>query len=98
MANESIEISKSGVDAAISDLRNIQEKIEACNKSTNSELGNINEAWQGADATLYVNRMKEDYAVLLERYAESLDSYIEFLAKVYPKYEEFDQNREEVGL
>lgn len=95
---ENIKIIKSGVDGAIEQLQGVKENIETCNKTIIEELDKISEAWEGAAATKYVNRMRIDYTEVLSRYIGVFDSYINFLKQVHPKYEEFDTSREEVGL
>ena len=90
MAADKIVITQASVANVVSELRAEQEKISSYKGSLDTELDNINKAWEGADATKYTQKMKDDYSVLLEAFVESLTSYINFLEKVYGEYEQFD--------
>lgn len=90
MAADKIVITKANVEKVVSELRAEQENIKNYNKNLGTELESINKAWEGADATKYTNKMKDDYSVLLEAFSESLTSYIDFLEKVYGEYKSFD--------
>ena len=90
MAADKIVITQANVANVVSELRAEQEKIDSYKKNLDSELDSINQAWEGADATKYTQKMRDDYNVLLEAFSKSLASYISFLEKVYGEYERFD--------
>ncbi len=90
MAADKIVITQANVANVVSELRAEQEKIGSYKSNLETELDNINKAWEGADATKYTQKMRDDYNVLLEAFNESLASYINFLEKVYGEYEQFD--------
>ncbi len=90
MASDRIVVTASGISNVVSELKAEQSNIKGYISSLDTELGNINKAWQGADATKYTEKMKDDYKVLLTSINESFDSYIEFLSKVYGEYEKLD--------
>ena len=71
-------------------LRTEQNKIKTYKKTLENELDKINNAWEGIDAIKYTKKMRDDYAILLEEFNDSLESYINFLEKVYNEYEYFD--------
>ncbi len=87
---DKIVITQANVAKVASELRAEQTNLETYKSNIETELDNINQAWQGADATKYTQKMRDDYAVLLEEFNKSLESYINFLEKVYGEYERFD--------
>lgn len=97
MAAEKICVSSKLQDIA-NKMKGYSEEISTYENNLGTELDSINESWQGADATAYTKKMRDDYAVLLKGFIDSLDSYVEFLSHVYEKYEEFDNNREEIEI
>ena len=86
-----IGITKSGVDGIVSDLQEEQKKITDYTSKLDTELGNINQAWKGADATKYTEKMQDDYKLLLKEYNESLQSYIDYLSGVFGEYQKHDE-------
>ena len=60
-------------------------------ESIDSELGKVNEAWEGSNSTLFTKKMRDDYSVLLNALNESLDSYISYLKGVYKEYDTLDK-------
>lgn len=87
---DKIVITQANVANVVSELRAEQTNIGNYKSNIETELDNINKAWEGADAIKYTQKMRDDYAVLLEAFNESLESYINFLDKVYGEYERFD--------
>lgn len=84
-------ITKGTLDSeVISVLQQEKDNITNYINELDQELGAINEAWRGADATKYISKMKDDYSVLLNNLNECLQSYIDYLNNVYPQYENFD--------
>lgn len=90
MANK-IGITKAGVDNIVSDLQGEKEKITGYISKLDTELGNINTAWVGSDATKYTSKMRDDYKVLLQELNESLQSYIDYLGGVFGEYQKHDE-------
>jgi len=88
---DKIGITKSGVDNIVSELQGEQEKITNYMKTLDTELGNVNQAWKGADATKYTEKMQDDYKVLLKEYNDSLQSYIDYLSGVFGEYQKLDE-------
>ena len=88
---ESIGITKSSVDSIVSNLQTEQEKISGYMKTLDTELGSVNQAWQGADATKYTEKMRDDYKVLLKEFNDSLQSYIDYLSGVFGEYQKLDE-------
>ena len=87
---ESIGITKTSVDSIVSNLQAEQEKITGYMKTLDTELGNVNQAWQGSDATKYTEKMRDDYKVLLKEFNDSLQSYIDYLSGVFAEYKKLD--------
>ena len=88
---EKIGITKSRIDSIISEMQNEQENIASYITKLDTELGNVNEAWKGADATKYTIKMKDEYKTLLTELNESLQSYIDFLSGVFAEYQKLDE-------
>ena len=89
-SSERIVITSSNVNKVVSGLKTEQEKITGYITNLDTELGKVNEAWKGADAIKYTEKMKDDYSVLLTNLNECLGTHIEFLSKVYSEYERID--------
>ena len=87
---ENIAISNSKVKSIVSMLREEKENIDGFLSSLNVEVDNINVAWQGQDALAYINKMKNDYNVLIDDFNKCLDTYIEFLNGVFNEYDTFN--------
>lgn len=87
---DKIAISAEMVKSIVTKLREDQEKIIGYKETLCTELDAINKAWEGADATLYTDKMRDDYSLLLEEFGKCLESYIDFLDKVYDEYKKFD--------
>ena len=85
-----IVVTQSGITSVVKELQEEQKNIGDYIKSIDTELGNINKAWEGADAIKYTEKMKDDYQVLLTDYNECLQSYIDFLEEVPSKYDELN--------
>ncbi|MBR2828712.1 MAG: WXG100 family type VII secretion target [Bacilli bacterium] len=90
MASEKIVITSSNVFSIVSTLRGEFENIKGYISTLDKELENINEAWKGADATKYTEKMKDDYSVILASLVEVLNSFADFLSKVFQEYEKVD--------
>ena len=90
MASEKIVITNSSVASVVSTLRQEFDSIKSCISTLDNELGSINKAWEGAAATKYTEKMKDDYAVLLQELVNTLQSFSDFLSKVFSEYEKFD--------
>ena len=87
---DKIAISAEMVKSIVTKLREDQEKIIGYKETLCTVLDAINKAWEGADATLYTDKMRDDYSLLLEEFGKCLESYIDFLDKVYDEYKKFD--------
>ena len=85
-----IAISDGDVKRIVAKLKEDQEKIIEYKETLCTELDAINKAWEGADATLYTDKMRDDYSLLLEEFGKCLESYFDFLDKVYGEYKAFD--------
>ena len=88
---EKIGITKASVDNIVNELQSEQGKITNYISKLDTELGNINQAWQGADATKYTAKMRDDYKVQLNQFNESLQSYIDYLSGVFGEYQKLDE-------
>ena len=82
---------KSGIDEIIDMLESEKKNISGYIESIDSELGKVNEAWEGSNSTLFTKKMRDDYSVLLNALNESLDSYISYLKGVYKEYDTLDK-------
>ena len=85
-----IGITKGDVDNIVRELSEEKENIEKYITKLDTELGNINDAWKGLDATKYTLKMRQDYKATLESYVTSYQSYIDFLSSVYDAYKNLD--------
>ena len=90
MASDKIVITSSNVTSVASSLREEFENINGYISTLDKELGSINDAWKGAAATKYTEKMKDDYAVILTSLVEVLNSFADFLSKVFQEYEKVD--------
>ena len=72
------------------DLGTEKDNITSCISKLDTELEQINNSWEGADATKYIAKMKEDYSSLLNDYNSCLDSYADYLGQVFSEYEKVD--------
>ena len=54
-------------------------------------ISDINNAWDGADALKYVNKLKESYANRLNEFGENLKEYGEYLINVSKVYDLLDE-------
>lgn len=89
-ALDKIIITSEKVAEVVEVLRTEYNKIKNYKKTLDTELEKVNSAWEGLDAIKYTKKMRDDYAILLEEFSESLETYIIFLEKVYGEYEHFD--------
>ena len=85
-----IVVSSEGLTKLSNELENEKDSITDYIKSLNNELDQINNSWEGADATKYLAKMKDDYSYLLEEYKDCVESYADYLAKVFAEYEKVD--------
>ena len=85
-----IEITKASVDKIISDLQAEKNNIGTFMTKLDTELGDVNNAWSGKDATKYTKIMKNDYKRVLKELNDSYQSYIDFLGNVYNEYKKVD--------
>jgi len=85
-----IEISNENVKAIVKSLQTEHDNISTYITELNKELTNIESAWEGADATKYISKMRDDYAILLKLYNESYQTYLDFLDGVYDEYKKKD--------
>ncbi len=85
-----IVVSSEGLSRLSTELENEKVSITGYIKNLNNELDAISTSWQGADATKYLAKMKDDYSYLLDEYNNSLESYSEYLGKVFSEYEKID--------
>lgn len=88
---DKIGITKASVDNIVSELQGEKEKITNYITKLDNELGNINQAWQGADATKYTTKMRDDYKASLNEFNKSLQSYIDYLSGVFGEYQKLDE-------
>ncbi len=54
-------------------------------------INDINNAWNGADALKYVNKLKESYVNRLNEFGENLKEYGEYLINVSKVYDLLDE-------
>ena len=85
-----IVVSGEALSRLASELVMEKESIGSYVKNLGTELDQISTSWQGADATKYLAKMKDDYSYLLEEYNSCVDSYAEYLGKVFSEYEKMD--------
>ena len=85
-----IEVTKSSLDQIISDLQAEKTNINTFMSKLDTELGDINQAWQGADATKYTRIMKQEYNKTMKELNECYQSYIDFLSGVFNEYKKVD--------
>lgn len=85
-----IGITKSEVNKIIDYLEEEKENISTYITKLDTELGAIDDAWKGADATKYTNKMRSEYKKQLKSLNESFQSYIDFLSGVYDEYKKLD--------
>lgn len=90
MASDKIVITSSNVSSIVSSLRGEFDNISGYITTLDKELASINEAWKGAAAVEYTKKMKDDYAVILASLVEVLNSFADFLSKVFQEYETVD--------
>ena len=88
---EKIVVTGSDINSIVSELKGEQSNITGYISKLDSELGNINQAWKGADATKYTEKMRDDYKVLLKEFNESLQTHIDYLSKVFNEYQTLDE-------
>jgi uncharacterized protein YukE len=81
---------ESEVKSIVAKLEEEKTNLDGYTKKLNTELDKINEAWEGADATKYTLKMREDYSESLNNYINSFNSYIEFLSDVPAQYKSLD--------
>ena len=85
-----IEITKASVDKIISDLQAEKNNIGTFMTKLDTELGDVNTAWSGQDATKYTRIMRNSYKATLKELNDSYQSYIDFLSNVYSEYKKVD--------
>ena len=85
-----IEITKASVDKIIGDLQAEKNNIGTFMTKLDTELGDVNNAWSGKDATKYTKIMRNDYKRVLKELNDSYQSYIDFLSNVYSEYKKVD--------
>ena len=85
-----IEVTKSSLDQIISDLQAERTNINSFMTKLDNELSDINQAWQGADATKYTRIMKQEYNKTIKELNECYQSYIDFLSGVFNEYKKVD--------
>lgn len=95
---DKIRIDDSEVSAIVGRLKESSKELNSYKEKLKSILQNINEAWQGADATQYTKNMQDNYEVLFEGFIEVLNSFIEYLDKVPDVYNEFDETQAGNGV
>jgi len=83
-------ITKSSLDSVVRDLQKEQENLTQYSGTLENELGSINNAWKGQDATKYTEKMRTEYKTLLKEFNDSLQSYIDYLSKVFDEYKKLD--------
>lgn len=83
-------ITKSSIDSVVRDLQKEQENITKYSGTLENEMGNVNNAWKGQDATKYTEKMRSEYKTLLKDFNDSLQSFIDYLSKVFDEYKKLD--------
>ncbi len=89
MANK-IGITKANVDKIVSELQEEKKNIGTYITKLDTELTDINSAWEGADATKYTKKMQEDYKKVLQDLNDSFQTYIDYLSEVFDAYKKLD--------
>ena len=86
-----IEITKASVDKVIGDLQAEKNNLSTFSTKLDTELADVNKAWEGKDATKYTRIMKNDYKRVLKELIDSYQGHIDFLANVYNEYKKVDE-------
>lgn len=81
------------IDTSKTTLRDCKETIEKCRDNLDSTLNSISEAWQGADATKYIDKMRDDYLFSFNGLLEGLEKCVKYLEEhVQTDYNKQDEN------
>lgn len=65
-------------------LRSCKSQIEEYCKQLEETLNNVSEAWQGADATKYIDKMRDDYLFSFTGLLDGLEECIKYLEDHVP--------------
>ena len=95
---DNIAISKEGILKIVENLQMQKDNIDKYASSLKTSVDSINNAWKGADATLYMSKMNDDYSILLSDFTKCLQSYIDFLNQVFSEYEKHDNEYESKAI
>ena len=90
---EDIGYSSKGVEEKINNFKACKGEIEKCRDDLNKTLEGISEAWQGADATLYIDKMRDDYLFSFESLITGFEECIKHLENHVPKDYEAHDNK-----
>lgn len=74
-------------------VNNIDQYIGEINSSINrieNYLGGVSKVWQGADATSFVNKFKNEAIPELRKYVKVMREYRKYLNEIYPIYKALD--------
>ncbi len=85
-----IEVTKASLDQIISDLQAEKNNINTFMSKLDTELGDINSAWEGADATKYTKIMRHEFKTNMKDLNDVYQSYIDFLSSVFGEYKKVD--------
>jgi len=85
-------IDKSSVSNYAEQFVECSNKLDFEIKRLNSIIDSINNAWEGADASMYVNAMKTKYELEINQLKAILDSYSQYLKKVPDAYTSLDES------
>ena len=91
-----IAINIDDVSSVANTLTEEKNNIISYNNQISTEVETIDSAWDGSDSLEYINKMQNDFNVLISDYAECLQSYIDFLSKVGDEYKAFDEGRGDI--
>jgi len=83
--------SESGLSKLTNDLNAKKDQISSVTVNIKSSMDRVESSWKGIDATLFTNKMRDDYVFLLKKYTTSLASYIKFINEAKKEYKKHDE-------
>mgnify|MGYP003300301746 CR=1 FL=1 len=95
---EEVYLDEGKIKAIVEKLKGSSEALEEKKVQLDRILQNVNEAWEGSDATQYTKNMKDNYASLLQGFIEVLNSFIEYLNGINGIYGNFDEEYQSKGV
>lgn len=86
-----IEIDCSKVTTCGNDIAAYVDNFGTTINEFSTNIGEINNIWEGEDALAYINAMKDECLPLLNEIKEVFEQYGEYLQKVSKTYETLDE-------